>query len=97
MTDQERLVRYARVFDVCGWPDPNLCFVYDDESDDYVVHEPGSLRISRDWLREKLVEAGRGVYALENGACFVSKMTLCSDYDEALLAAGEDMFVKEKE
>ena len=40
---------------------------------------------------------GARVRALENGACFVSKMTLCSDYDEALLAAGEDMFVKEKE
>jgi len=91
---REKLQQYAEVFGACGWITNGMTpsARYDARGLPLAIQ----LRICRDWLREKLVEAGYSVYSIEGGGAMVSQYKLASDYDEALLAAGRAVFLEEK-
>ena len=98
MSDQEKLARYAKVFDSCGWWMDDV-FWQDMVREGELSLRPDIIRICRDALREKLVEAGCCVSFSggETEVWFNGKCVYNADPDETLLTAGEAMFVKEKE
>jgi len=95
---REKLQQYAEVFGACGWITNGMTpsARYDARGLPLAIQ----LRICRDWLREKLVEAGCAMSL--DAVCGQAQITWggggvnCPDYDEALLEAGRAVFLEEK-
>ena len=96
---REKLQQYAEVFGACGWITNGMTpsARYDARGLPLAIQ----LRICRDWLREKLVEAGCDIASPRKGGHHIWLFdkylaARIMDYDEALLRAGRAVFLEEK-